>query len=167
MLFLRLSVMGFVLFSLWAGVGQAKKAYDTFEKSSRAFEKVDGRVEEVRRHVVGQGGHGAAPAINRVLAEIRFSYPHGNGRAVANTASALCVYCEHQEIVRLTGKRPSSLAYGEKIAVYVDPSDTTVAYLEKPSTAGLPSQLAIALLWLIAAPSFALVVYRNWSATPA
>ena len=130
------------------GVQNAQTLWLVVEPDSH-FDRRTGAIEEVIKHRdPGYDGVGQPTFV----AEVKFSYSVNGARFVSNTLSARCSWCSPKDVFDATGRRPSLLARGTPVKVFVKRDAPAVAYLQLSSNDDVIEQAWFTLLCLVLAP---------------
>lgn len=124
------------------------------------FLKTTGSVEEVVKHG-NPDSEGASRGVPFV-AEVKFSYSLNGSRFVSNTLSPSCTWCTPNEVFDAVGARPSQLAVGTRVPVFVQHDSPGVAYIQLSTGSDVRDEFAFTLLWLVIAPLFLYWHYGAW-----
>ena len=154
------------LCAVFAGLGELPKLRVLLLPATE-FMRVEGETLGVTSMVDSNPGHAALAGTNARVFAVEFKYAIGNAIRTANTMSPVCVYCDGARVMRITGKSPSALATGTKVAVYVAQSRPDTAYLELPQRQDVRDQVLWLVLWLIVAPIFAIAVSWHFGSSMA
>jgi hypothetical protein len=155
----------YILFGLafvYAGVENAQKLWLVATPNAH-FLKTAGAVEEVVKHA-----HPDSEQRSRgvpYVAEVKFSYASNGSRFVSNTLSPNCTWCTPNEVFDAVGARPSQLAVGTPVAVFVHRDNPGIAYMQLATRSDMWDQLGFTLLWLVIAPLFLYWHRGTWDRT--
>jgi hypothetical protein len=142
---------------IWVGVQNARTLWLVVQPDSH-FDQRTGAIEEVIKHRdPGYDGVGKPTFV----AEVKFSYSVNGARFVSNTLSARCNWCSPKDVFDATGRRPSLLARGTAVKVFVKRDAPAVAYLQLSSTDDVIEQAWFTLLCLVLAPCF--LYFHHWA----
>lgn len=152
----------FGLVFVYAGLQNAHKLWRVATPNSHYLETT-GSVEEVVKHnnPDSEGGSRGVPFV----AEVKFTYSLNGSRFVSNTLSPNCTWCTPKEVFDAVGARPSRLAVGTPVPVFVQHDSPGVAYIQLPTRSDVRDQLGFTLLWLVIAPLFLYWHHGTWGRT--